>query len=63
MIQIFASYNDKIASVVLENTSKSTKYTSHTIQKEILHVIASKVRDKIHEDIGDYKFYIFVDEA
>jgi hypothetical protein len=36
MIQIFASYNDKIASVVLENTSKSTKYTSHTIQKEIL---------------------------
>ncbi|XP_059456615.1 uncharacterized protein LOC132186648 [Corylus avellana] len=39
------------------------KYTSHTIQKEILHVIASKVRNKIREDIGDSKFCIIVDEA
>jgi hypothetical protein len=50
MIKILASYNDKVANVVLENAPKSTKYTSHTIQKEILQVIASKVRDKIRED-------------
>jgi hypothetical protein len=47
----------------LENAPKSTKYTSHTIQNEILQVMASKVRDKIREDIGDSKFYIIVDEA
>ena len=28
-----------------------------------MHVIASKVQDKIHEDIGDSKFCIIVDEA
>ncbi|XP_059448307.1 uncharacterized protein LOC132179584 [Corylus avellana] len=63
MIQILASYNEKVASIVLENAPQSAKYTSHTIQKEILHVIASKVRNKIHEDIGDSKFCIIVDEA
>ena len=57
------SYNDKVASVVLQNAPKSVKYTSHTIQKEILQVIANKVRDKIREDIGDSKFCIIVDEA
>jgi hypothetical protein len=63
MIKILASYIDKVASVVLKNVPKYTKYASYTIQKEILQVIASKVRDKIHEDIGDSKFCIIVDEA
>ena len=63
MIRILASYNDKVAQVVLENAPKSAKYTSPTIQKEILHVIASKVQSKIREDIGDSKFCIIVDES
>jgi hypothetical protein len=63
LIQILASYNERVASVVLENAPKSAKYTSHSIQNEILHVIASKVTDKIREDIGDSKFCIIVDEA
>jgi len=63
MIKILASYNEKVATVVLENAPKSAKYTSHRIQKEILQVMASKVRDKIREDIGDSKFCIIVDEA
>ncbi|XP_050258875.1 uncharacterized protein LOC126703853 [Quercus robur] len=63
MIRILASYNDKVAQFVLENAHKSAKYTSPTIQKEILHVIASKVRSKIREDIGDSKFCIIVDES
>ena len=63
MIRILASYNDKVAQIVLENAPKSGKYNSPTIQKEILHVIASKVRSKIHEDIGDSKFCIIVDES
>jgi hypothetical protein len=36
MIKILASYNEKVATVVLENAPKSAKYTSHRIQKEIL---------------------------
>jgi hypothetical protein len=63
MIRILASYNDKVAKVVLENAPKSAKYTSHTIQNEILKVMVSKVRDKIREDIGDSKFCIIVDES
>ncbi|XP_030939955.1 zinc finger MYM-type protein 1-like [Quercus lobata] len=35
----------------------------HIDKKEILHVIASKVRSKIREDIGDSKFCIIVDES
>jgi hypothetical protein len=53
----------KLQQSVLENAHKSAKYTSHRIQKEILQVMASKVRDKIREDIGDSKFCIIVDEA
>ena len=63
MIRILASYNHKVEQVVLENAPKSAKYISTTIQKEILHVIASKVRSKIREDIGDSKFCIIVDES
>ena len=39
MIRIFASYNDKVAQVLLENAPKFAKYTSPTIHKEILHVL------------------------
>jgi len=63
MIKILASYNEKVATVVLKNAPKSAKYTSHRIQKEILQVMASKVRDKIREDIGDSKFCIIVDKT
>ena len=63
MIRILASYNDKDVPVFLENAPKSAKYASPTIQKEILHVIASKVRSKIGEDIEDSKFCIIVDES
>lgn len=57
------SYNDKVVKLVLENTHKTTKYTSHTIQNEILHVLESKVRNKIRENIEDSKICIIVDEA
>ena len=63
MIRILASYSDKVEQVVLENAPKSAKYTSPTIQQEILHVIASKVQSKIREDIGDSKFCIIFYES
>ena len=63
MIKFTSTFNDKVASVVLENAAGNAKYTSPTIQKENLHILASNVRNTIREDIGDAKFCILVDEA
>ncbi|KAG7943691.1 hypothetical protein I3843_15G055900, partial [Carya illinoinensis] len=63
MLKLLASYNDKVGKLVLENAPKSSKYTSPQIQKEILEVLAKKVRNKIREDVGDSRFCIVVDEA
>ncbi|KAG6674257.1 hypothetical protein I3842_15G033100 [Carya illinoinensis] len=63
MLKLLASYNDKVGKLVLENAPKSSKYTSPQIQKEILEVLAKKVRNKIRKDVGDSRFCIIVDEA
>ncbi|CAI0422394.1 unnamed protein product [Linum tenue] len=63
LIEIFSSYNQEVKSTVLGNAPKNAKYTSPDIQKQILHVLAKKVRNKIFEEIGDSKFSIIVDEA
>ncbi|XP_075655011.1 uncharacterized protein LOC142625203 [Castanea sativa] len=63
LIKFTSTFNDKVASVVLENAPQYAKYTSPTIQKEILHILASKVRKAIREEIGDAKFCILIDEA
>ena len=63
LIELMASYDDRVKKVVLEYASKSAKYILHSIQKEILHILANKVQNKIRKDIGDSKFYIIVDEA
>ncbi|XP_065847572.1 uncharacterized protein [Euphorbia lathyris] len=63
MVQILANYNDEVRKVVLENAPYNSKYTSPLIQKEILSIIAKKVREYIREEIGDSKFCIIVDES
>ncbi|XP_030963705.1 zinc finger MYM-type protein 1-like [Quercus lobata] len=63
LIKFTSTFNDKVASVVLENAPGNAKYTSPTIQKEILHILASNVRNAICKEIGDAKFCILVDEA
>ena len=63
MIKFTSTFNNKVASVVLENAPRNAKYTSPTIQKEILHILTSNVRNAICEEIGDAKFCILVDEA
>ena len=40
MIKLLASYNKEVDEVVLENAPQNARYTSPTIQKEILHVFA-----------------------
>ncbi|XP_029148336.1 uncharacterized protein [Arachis hypogaea] len=63
MIKLIASYNDEVARTVLEKAPYNAKYTSHQIQKEILHILSNKMRKHICEEIGDSKFCIVVDEA
>jgi hypothetical protein len=55
-------YNKEVNEVVLENASKSAKYTSPDVQKEILRIFARKVQKSIREEIGSSKC-IMVDEA
>ncbi|XP_026378155.1 zinc finger MYM-type protein 1-like [Papaver somniferum] len=55
--------NDKIVEVVLGNAPGKAMYTSPKIQKEIIHILANKVKDTIRAEIGDAKFCILVDEA
>ena len=58
-----ASYNKEVKDVVLENAPGNAKYTSHSVQQEILSIISRKVQRTIREEIGDRKFCIMVDEA
>ncbi|XP_019173025.1 PREDICTED: uncharacterized protein LOC109168456 [Ipomoea nil] len=48
---------------VLDKAPRNATYTSPTIQKQILQVLATKVKSAIREEIGDAKFCIIVDEA
>jgi hypothetical protein len=63
LLKLIATYNDKVASVVLENAPQNAIYNSPKIQKEILKIIASKVRSVIRKEIGNAKFCLLVDEA
>jgi hypothetical protein len=45
-MKILASYNEKIGALVLGNAPQNTKYTSHQIQKEILHIFARNVQSQ-----------------
>ncbi|KDO37307.1 hypothetical protein CISIN_1g035944mg, partial [Citrus sinensis] len=63
LIKLLAIMNEKINKVVLENTLKNAQYIAPKIQKELLNILANKVRHKIQEEIEDAKFCILVDEA
>jgi hypothetical protein len=63
LIKLVSTYNKDVADVVLENAPGNAKYTSHHVQKDILHVLAKRVRDAIREEISNSKFCIIVDEA
>ncbi|XP_042443838.1 zinc finger MYM-type protein 1-like [Zingiber officinale] len=63
LLKFQAHLNDEIAKVVLHNAPQNARYTSPQIQKEILHILANKVRTMIRDKLGDAKFCILVDEA
>ncbi|XP_075489532.1 uncharacterized protein LOC142528375 [Primulina tabacum] len=63
LVKAFAKKNIEIDEVVLENAPKNAQYIAPEIQKEILHIMANRVRQMVHEEVGDKYFCILVDEA
>jgi len=62
-MELLAFYNKQVGALVLDNAPQNAKYTSHKIQKEILHVFARNVQSSIRHEIGDARFCLIVDEA
>jgi hypothetical protein len=63
LVKLLAEFNPEIANVVLENAPLNAKYTSSDIQKEMVSIIAMKIRKHIRDEVGDAKFSILVDET
>ncbi|KAL6526462.1 hypothetical protein OROGR_015552 [Orobanche gracilis] len=63
LLKFLASKNRDINDCILENAPSNAKYISPSVQKEILSILARRVRNMIREEIGDAKFCILVDEA
>ncbi|XP_062147873.1 uncharacterized protein LOC133856850 [Alnus glutinosa] len=62
ILNLMVSYNEQIAEVIAK-APKNAFYTSPMIQKEILHIFSTKVKEAIRKEIGNAKFCIMVDEA
>jgi hypothetical protein len=56
------SYNEKLAEEIAK-ASKNVTYTSPMVQKKNLYILSTKVNEVIHDEIGDIKFCLIVDEA
>ncbi|XP_042418961.1 zinc finger MYM-type protein 1-like [Zingiber officinale] len=63
LVKAFAKMSTEINEVVLENAPKNAQYIAPEIQKDILHIMANRVRQMIREEVGDKFFCILVDEA
>ncbi|XP_073285162.1 uncharacterized protein [Primulina huaijiensis] len=61
-LDLLTMYNDDISKAIAR-APKNAKYTSHDIQKQILHVLSMRVKNAIHEQIGVVKYCIIVDEV
>ncbi|CAN1773946.1 Zinc finger MYM-type protein 1 [Linum perenne] len=62
-LEHLAEWREDVKSVVLKNAPGNAKYTSPLIQKELLAIMANRVRCAIREEVGDASFSILVDEA
>ncbi|CAN1164445.1 Zinc finger MYM-type protein 1 [Linum perenne] len=62
-LEHLAEWREDVKSVVLKNAPGNAKYTSPLIQKELLAIMANRVRCAITEEVGDASFSILVDEA
>ncbi|CAN1841426.1 Zinc finger MYM-type protein 1 [Linum perenne] len=62
-IEFLMEWREDVKAVLLKNAPGNAKYISPLIQKELLSIIANKVRCKIRVEVGDAYFAILVDEA
>ncbi|VVA40532.1 PREDICTED: zinc finger, partial [Prunus dulcis] len=53
----------RLKATIEKNALGNTKYISVLIQKQILHILADKVRTKIREEVGESNYCILIDEA
>ncbi|XP_052203196.1 uncharacterized protein LOC127808670 [Diospyros lotus] len=63
MLKTFGQLSMEVDKVILDNAPKNAQYIAPNIQKDILHIMANRVRQMIREDVGDERFCIFMDEA
>ncbi|XP_022880653.1 zinc finger MYM-type protein 1-like [Olea europaea var. sylvestris] len=63
LVDAFGKMNIEVGKIVLGNAPKNATYTFPDIQKEILNIMANKVRQTNCGEIGVAKFSILVDEA
>ena len=59
MISLMAKLNVKINDIVLEKAPGIAKYTSPMIQKDILHILATKVREKKYVKKLEMQHFVF----
>ncbi|XP_062170522.1 uncharacterized protein LOC133876256 [Alnus glutinosa] len=62
ILNLMVSYNEQIAKVIAK-APKNASYTSPMIQKEILHIFSTRLKEAIRKEISNAKFCIMVDEA
>ncbi|XP_028118155.1 zinc finger MYM-type protein 1-like [Camellia sinensis] len=63
LLKFKARGNDALESIILKNAPQNAKYTSLKIQKEILHILANRVRNMIFDEVARGYFCILVDES
>ena len=63
VIKLMGRCNINVDNVVLNNAPGNAKYIASSIQKEILHIFANKVRKLLHEEIENSKYCILVDKV
>ncbi|XP_073271145.1 uncharacterized protein [Primulina huaijiensis] len=63
LVKAFAKMSTEIDEVVFENAPKNPQYIASEIQKDILHIMANRVRQMVRKEVGVKCFCILVDEA
>ncbi|XP_042432571.1 zinc finger MYM-type protein 1-like [Zingiber officinale] len=62
LLDAFGRLNKEVGDV-LSSAARNNTYTSPEVQKEVLNIMANRVRQRIQSEIGDASFCILVDEA
>ncbi|XP_028073248.1 uncharacterized protein LOC114275408 [Camellia sinensis] len=54
LLKFKARGNDALESIILKNAPQNAKYTSPKIQKEILYILANRVRNMIFDEVAEW---------